>query len=103
VLLDTAIKDGVGLLQLLDEAQLRAWVRCVHAGRMFAALAGQLRAIDLTIVRSTGANIAGVRGAACDGDRYGCINAGKVRALSVHARDHSPSLSSTSDSRATPG
>ena len=81
VLLDTATKDGVGLLQLFDESQLRAWVCRVQARGMFAALAGQLRAIDLAMVESMGADIAGVRGAACDGDRLGRINAGKVRAL----------------------
>ena len=81
VLLDTAIKNGVGLLQLLDEIALGTWVRRVQANGMFAALAGQLRAIDLAAVRAMGAEIAGVRGAACDGDRRGRINAGKVRAL----------------------
>jgi len=81
VLLDTATKDGVGLLQLFDELALSAWVRRVQASRMFAALAGQLRAIDLDVVKAMGANIAGVRGAACDGDRHGHINAGKVRDL----------------------
>jgi uncharacterized protein (UPF0264 family) len=81
VLLDTATKDGAGLLQLIDESDLSAWVRRVQASGMFAALAGQLRAIDLAVVASIGADIAGVRGAACDGDRCGRIDAGKVRAL----------------------
>jgi (5-formylfuran-3-yl)methyl phosphate synthase len=103
VLLDTATKQGVGLLQLVDETQLRAWVQGVRSRGMFAALAGQLRACDLDLVRSLGANIAGVRGAACDGDRNGRINAGKVRGLSGQARVHWPSLPSTPGSAAVLG
>jgi uncharacterized protein (UPF0264 family) len=103
VLLDTATKDGVGLLQLFDESALSAWVRLVHANGMLAVLAGQLRKLDLAVVRSMGANIAGVRGAACDGDRDGRINAGKVRALSARARVRLQSLPSTPGSPAAPG
>lgn len=103
VLLDTATKDSVGLLQRFDERGLGVWVRRVHAGGMFAALAGQLRAVDLAVVRSVGANIAGVRGAACDHDRTGRINAAKVRVLSAHARGHERSLSSTPGSAAALG
>ena len=103
MLLDTATKDGPPLLQLLDEFELRTWVRRVQSNGMFAALAGRLRGCDLTVIRSVGANIAGVRGAVCDGDRNGQINAGKVRTLSARARAHSPSLSSAPDQAATPG
>jgi (5-formylfuran-3-yl)methyl phosphate synthase len=103
VLLDTATKDAAGLLQLIDEPTLSGWVRRVQGNGMIVALAGKLRALDLAVVRSVGADIAGVRGAACDGDRQGRINAGRVRALSVRARVHSPSLPNTGGSAAALG
>jgi len=103
VLLDTATKNGAGLLQLIDEPPLRAWVRRVQGHGMFVAVAGQLRSLDLTVVQSTGADVVGVRGAACDGDRQGCINAQKVRALSVRVRANPLTLSSTEGSPAALG
>jgi hypothetical protein len=45
------------------------------------ALAGKLQADDLAFVRDAGADIAGVRGAACDGARTGRVSAEKVRQL----------------------
>jgi uncharacterized protein (UPF0264 family) len=45
------------------------------------ALAGRLQLDDLDFVREAGADVAGVRGAACDGGRAGRINAEIVRAL----------------------
>jgi uncharacterized protein (UPF0264 family) len=51
-----------------------------EAGLM-VALAGQLTADDLPFARDAGADIAGVRGAACDGGRSGRVSADKVRAL----------------------
>jgi (5-formylfuran-3-yl)methyl phosphate synthase len=100
VLLDTAGKNGPGLLRLMSERQLRAWVGRAQAAGMFAALAGQLRAADLAALVTAGADIVGVRGAVCDGDRNGDINAGKVRTWSARVRDQSPSLSSTAGAAA---
>jgi uncharacterized protein (UPF0264 family) len=40
-----------------------------------------LQADDLGFVRDAGADIAGVRGAACEGGRTGRVTADKVRAL----------------------
>jgi (5-formylfuran-3-yl)methyl phosphate synthase len=46
------------------------------------ALAGALRAEDLPVVQATGADIAGVRSAACeDGRRTGRLDPARVRAL----------------------
>jgi (5-formylfuran-3-yl)methyl phosphate synthase len=46
------------------------------------ALAGALRAEDLPVVRETGADIAGVRSAACgDGMRSAPLESARVRAL----------------------
>jgi uncharacterized protein (UPF0264 family) len=83
-LLDTAIKDGRGLFEWLTRDALAALVSEGHDARLEMALAGALRAEDLTAVRATGADIAGVRAAACrdgrrtaplDGERIGRLRA----------------------------
>jgi uncharacterized protein (UPF0264 family) len=81
VLLDTAIKRGPGLRGLLSEDALSAWVARAHQAGLMVAVAGRLQAGDLEFVRNAGADIAGVRGAACEGGRTGRIAAEKVRAL----------------------
>ena len=68
-LLDTAIKDGRGLFQWLTPQALEALVAEGHAAGLEMALAGALRAEELSVVRATGADIAGVRTAACRGGR----------------------------------
>jgi uncharacterized protein (UPF0264 family) len=81
VLLDTANKSGRGLRALLSGDAVSAWVRRAHHAGLIVALAGQLISEDLDFVRETGADVAGVRGAACDGGRTGRVSAAKVRAL----------------------
>ena len=81
VLLDTADKHGPGLRDLVAPHALAAWVAVAHDAGMLVALAGKLTADDLSFVRDAGADIAGVRGAACDGGRTGRIVADKVRRL----------------------
>jgi (5-formylfuran-3-yl)methyl phosphate synthase len=81
-LLDTAVKDGRGLLDWLSPDALTALVGRAHDAGLQVALAGALRAQDLPVVRATGADIAGVRSAACgNGRRSGPLDAGRVRAL----------------------
>ena len=81
-LLDTAVKDGRGLLDWLSPQALTALVDEAHELGLEMALAGALRAQDLPIVGATGADIAGVRSAACaDGDRTGALDPSRVRAL----------------------
>jgi (5-formylfuran-3-yl)methyl phosphate synthase len=81
-LLDTAIKDGRGLLDWLARDALAALVAEAHAGGLQVALAGALRSEDLPVVKATGADIAGVRSAACGGGvRTGALEAARVRAL----------------------
>jgi (5-formylfuran-3-yl)methyl phosphate synthase len=83
-LLDTAVKDGRGLFEWLTGAALAALVAEGHAAGLEMALAGALRAEDLAAARATGADIAGVRSAACrdgrrtaplDGERIGQLRA----------------------------
>ena len=84
-LLDTAIKDGRGLFEWLTPEALAALVAEGHAEGLEMALAGALRAEDLSTVRATGADIAGVRSAACrDGRRTAPLDAeriGRLRAV----------------------
>jgi (5-formylfuran-3-yl)methyl phosphate synthase len=81
-LLDTAFKDGRGLLDWLLPDALASLVDEAHTGGLEVALAGALRAADLRVVAATGADIAGVRSAACGDDRRsGPLEAARVRAL----------------------
>jgi uncharacterized protein (UPF0264 family) len=81
VLLDTADKDGPGLRSLMSADNVRGWVTHAHGQGLFVALAGRLTAADLPFARDAGADIAGVRGAACEGGRTGRVSATHVRAL----------------------
>jgi uncharacterized protein (UPF0264 family) len=81
VLLDTADKTGPGLRGLMPADVLAMLVTRLHERGLFVALAGQLTAADLSFVRDTGADVAGVRGAACDSGRMGIVSADRVRLL----------------------
>jgi len=81
VLLDTADKSGPRLTELVSPTWLTNWVAAAHRRSLLVALAGRLRAEDLPIVRRCGADVAGVRGAACDGGRGGRISPARVRDL----------------------
>jgi (5-formylfuran-3-yl)methyl phosphate synthase len=81
-LLDTGLKDGRGLFEWLTPGALAALVADGHAAGLEMALAGALRAEDLTAVRATGADIAGVRSAAChDGRRTAPLDAERIARL----------------------
>jgi (5-formylfuran-3-yl)methyl phosphate synthase len=81
-LLDTAVKDGRGLLDWLAPDALKTLVTEAHELGLAIALAGALRADDLPVVDATGADIVGVRSAACADDRRtGSLDPTRVRAL----------------------
>ena len=82
-MLDTAIKDGKNLFNFLTAKQLEKFVDSSHKFGLEAALAGSLRKQDLPVVYGLGADIAGLRGAACtNSDRVkGQINRKLVREL----------------------
>jgi uncharacterized protein (UPF0264 family) len=69
VLLDTADKHGPGLRRLMSPARLRSWVTAARGAGLLVAVAGQLTADDLGYVDDAGADIVGVRGAACENGR----------------------------------
>jgi uncharacterized protein (UPF0264 family) len=81
-LLDTALKDGRGLFEWLTPEAVAALVAEGHAAGLEMALAGALRAEDLSLVRATGADIAGVRSAACrHGRRTAPLDPRQIRRL----------------------
>jgi len=85
VLMDTVIK-GPTLLDYLTSAGVAEWISLVHEAGLLAAVAGSLGASDLVTVRDAGADLAGVRGAACDGGRSGRVSRARVEALSAALR-----------------
>jgi (5-formylfuran-3-yl)methyl phosphate synthase len=86
VLIDTADKAGPGLLQLSPPAALRRYVSAAHDRGLSIAMAGRLSSADLAGVRDVGADIAGVRGAACRAGRTSAISEARVRVLAQIAR-----------------
>ena len=67
-MLDTATKHGTTLFDYQTPEQLRAFVDASQGFGLSAALAGALRKQDLPAVYDLGADIAGLRGAACTGN-----------------------------------
>ena len=87
VLLDTADKTGPGLRGLVTPGALAAWAARVHGTGLFVALAGKLASADFPFVRDAGADIIGVRGAACEGGRIGYVTSDRVRLLREQCAD----------------
>jgi uncharacterized protein (UPF0264 family) len=81
ILLDTQIKDGLGLLRWIAPRALARWVTSARAAGLITALAGGLGLEDLEAVAAAGPDVVGVRGAACEGGREGRISAARVRGL----------------------
>lgn len=81
ILLDTASKDGRSLLDVapLDTLQ-RIATRARDLG-LSVAMAGGLGPRHLGVLQDAGAQVVGVRGAACDGGRVGRLDPAKVLAL----------------------
>jgi uncharacterized protein (UPF0264 family) len=66
-MLDTFMKDGTCIFDLLTLAQLQRFVDEAHSYGIKAAIAGSLRKTDLPTVQALGADIVGLRSAACTG------------------------------------
>src|SRR2546430_14451662 len=79
------------LFAVESPAGVAAWVAAAHAAGLFAALAGGLCGPDLARARSLGADVVGVRGAACVGGRTGRVSRARVAALRALA-EAAPSL-----------
>lgn len=81
-LIDTAIKDGRTLFQCLPEETITRFIRQCHDRGLFCALAGSLQQADLSRALALGADIVGVRTAACEGgQRSGSISTTLVERL----------------------
>lgn len=81
VLVDTVRKDGAGLFRCLGRAALEALVRDARSRSLLVALAGRITVEDLVFAYEAGAEVVGVRGAACDHGREGRVREGRVREL----------------------
>jgi len=92
ILLDTANKGGPGLRGLISERVLASWVSEAHRAGLLAALAGRLSVEDIAFAQDMGADIAGVRGAACDGGRTGRVVAEKVSLLRATIERSTPAV-----------
>jgi uncharacterized protein (UPF0264 family) len=64
-MIDTAVKDGKNTFDYLTVKQLKQFIDFAHRLGLEAALAGSLRKTDLPILYELGADVAGLRGAAC--------------------------------------
>jgi uncharacterized protein (UPF0264 family) len=81
-LLDTYIKDGHNLFDFLDPATLGALAAEAHASGLLFALAGALQAEHLCQVQEVGADVVGVRTAACRGNqRNGRLDGERIELL----------------------
>jgi uncharacterized protein (UPF0264 family) len=86
ILLDTYDKDGAGLTSLMHACTLATFVNRARASGCFVALAGRLTLEDIETMHDIGADVIGVRGAACDGGRGGLVTSARVRALYDHMK-----------------
>lgn len=78
-LLDTAIKDGHTLFDFVDHDTLRILAVQAHSAGLLFGLAGALCERDLPLVRDIGADVAGLRTAACRNNlRNGPLEAARV-------------------------
>ena len=81
ILLDTYDKGRAGLTSLMPACTLATFVSRAKASGRFVALAGKLALEDIETVQDIGADVIGLRGAACDGGRGGVVTTARVRAL----------------------
>lgn len=91
VLLDTAFKEA-GLFEQLGPDAVQEWVGTAHAAGLCAALAGSLRGTDFAAAQRAGAELVGVRGAACIGGREGRVSRVRVARLGALARAGVPAV-----------
>lgn len=89
LLLDTAIKDGRGLLEWVDVQVLREWRERLSAAGVGLALAGSIRADDMEWIVDVEPHVIAVRGAACLGsDRQARVESERVASLRRRLSDH---------------
>ncbi|MBN2734963.1 MAG: (5-formylfuran-3-yl)methyl phosphate synthase [Methanomicrobiaceae archaeon] len=72
-MIDTAVKDGKGLFDFLNEEELLKFTNTNRELGLKTALAGSLKFEDLDILKRIDPEIIGVRGMVCGGDRSAVI------------------------------
>lgn len=87
VLLDTAAKDSGRLTEIVPHGALAAFTAAASSAGLLVALAGSLTEPDLTAVILAGAQVVGIRGAACDGERTDRVSETRVAALRLALDD----------------
>ena len=81
-LLDTAIKDGHTLFDFLQPSMIRLLIEQAHEEGLMFGLAGSLSEKDLLLARELGADVVGIRSAACQNNqRDGTLESGRIRKL----------------------
>jgi uncharacterized protein (UPF0264 family) len=83
LLVDTFDKRGPGLFAVASAAAVDRWVAKAHAHKLALAVAGRLSAAEAAAAWRAGADVVGVRSAACTGGRLGQIDGPRVRALGM--------------------
>lgn len=81
VMVDTADKRTGSLFDCVAPAVLATMIRIAHDAGARAGLAGSLRFDHVRLLRALAPDIAGFRGALCEGTRTGTLVGAKVRAL----------------------
>ena len=82
VLVDTFVKDGRSMLEFLSVDELIALRRGLQSGGMLLALAGNLRAENLALLRDVKPDVIAVRSAACSqGQRTQSVETAAVAAF----------------------
>jgi uncharacterized protein (UPF0264 family) len=81
ILVDTADKQGAGLLACVPSTDIARWVSSASDAGLLACLAGRLTLTGVDALGGVGADIVGVRGAACDGGRGGRVSMNRVKQL----------------------
>lgn len=81
MLIDTFDKQGPGLFEAVGRGTVADWIALAAERGVTLALAGRLTGEDVATGFALGADICGVRTAACDGGRLGSVDAPLVRRL----------------------
>lgn len=81
VLVDTWAKEGLDLFHWMTAPRLERWVAAARGRGLLTAVAGSLGPAAIPAVLGAGADVMGVRGAACEGGRGGRLAGERIAAL----------------------
>ena len=102
ILLDTCRKDGRSLWDHMEVARVVEWVRQAREAVGLVALAGSLDVDGVRRAGGLGADVVGVRGAACDGGRLGSVSAANVGRIKAALLSACSPLAETSSPTSAP-